>query len=353
MPDGTYIPFYQVMGNHDRRNTTDWYEGRKNYCSYFGPANYSVNIGNAHIIVFDDAKSGSPYTIPDADYNWIVEDLSMVQDKSSKLVLFFCHVPFRDGQTLDGSASLTTHRQDILNLLKQFHQAHIFTGHTHRVQEWISQTDFTAGGYPVYEHVHAMCGGHYWERRISPDGSPYAYHVYSVEGNEIVDFQFKGADFPIDFQMRVYDGNQEIINPQGKKFYWYRTDNLVDAANNYYAIGNPDLKGAFVVTIWKSDTQNWKFEFWQNGTYVADLKRPSSNICDVFTASWFWGGNYGNYDCIRKDTQHYFYYKPASGAPSAEKNWTIKAIHTVPSEKGIVHTYECSTLTKTYDGFAW
>lgn len=353
MADGTYIPFYQTMGNHDRRNVSDFFEGRKNYCSYFGPVNYSINIGKAHIIVFDDAKSGSPYTINDDSYNWVVEDLAQVKDKSDKLVLFFCHVPFRSGKTLDGSASVTTHRDDILNMLKQFRQAHMFTGHTHRVQEWINDDFKTESGYPIYEHVHAMTGGHYWMRRISPDGSPFAYSIYTVEGNEIVDFQFKGADFTTDYQMRVYDGNQEIVNPQSNKFYWYRTDNLVDAANGYYAIGDPVLKGAFVITIWKSDTENWKFEFWQNGSYVADLQRVPSNICDVFTASWFWGGNYGNYDCIRKDTQHYFYYKPASLDPSSEKNWTIKAIHTVPSSKGVKHTYECSTITKTYDGFAW
>lgn len=353
MPDGTHIPFYQTMGNHDRRNTTDWYDGKANFNRRFGPTNYSINIGKAHIIVFDDAHMGSPYTFPEEEYNWLLEDLSYVQDKSDKIVLFFCHVPFRDGKTHDGSASVTSHHDDVLNQLKQFNQAHMFTGHTHRVQEWIDDGFTTSGGYPVYEHIHAMCGGHYWYRRISPDGSPFAYHLYSVDGKEIVDMQFKGIDYTTDYQIRVYDGNQTIVNPQGNNFYWYRTDNLVSAANNYYAIGDPILQGAFVATIWKSDVQNWKFEYWQNGVKVGDLQRVPSNICDVFTASWFWGGNGGNYDCIRKDTQHYFYYKPASGNPSSEKNWVIKAIHTVPSSKNTVHTYECSTITSTYDGFIW
>ena len=348
---GKYLPLYNVIGNHDHRNSDeDTFGRRRNYIKYLGPTNYSVNIGSAHIICVDN-HSGS-HNISEDDYQWIVEDIKQVEDPGSKLVILCGHVPYRDGGSHDGSSSASTHRADIMNQLCKFHQAHIFVGHTHRVQEWINNNFKTAGGYPVYEHIHAMCGGHYWFRKISPDGSPFAYTIYTISGKEIVDFQFKPGAFDTSYQMRVYDGDQQIINPSSKTFYWY-TNTLVDSSSGYYAYGNPCLKNSFVVTAWKSDTANWKMEFWQDGKYVADLKRVPSDICDVFTASWFYAGNGGNKDCVRTDTQHYFYYTPASGKPSEQKNWTIKAIHTVPSSKSVKHTYECSEFTTTYDGFAW
>lgn len=352
-PGGDYIPFYQCIGNHDHRpDGSEIFSARKNFSSYFGPVNYSFDVGRTHIIVIDDAPASTYTTLNPITLNWVKEDLSYVQDKEHKLVMLVAHVPFRGGGTYDSSKSVNGNRKELYDMLSEFHQAHVFTGHTHRSQEWINDEFTTKGGYPIYEHIHAMSGGHYWERRISPDGSPFAYSVYTIKGDEIVDFQLKPVDFSEDVQMRVYNGNQSASCKQGLN-YWYKPDNLVDVSNNYYAVGNPVLKDAFVVTVWKSDTENWDFEFWQDGLKKGNLIRVPSDICDVFTGSFFYSGNGGNYDCIRKDTQHYFYYPAPGGNPASVQNWEIRAIHHVPSSQNISHTYTCSTLTTTYDGFIW
>lgn len=360
MSGGRYLPLFHCMGNHDHMGNcgtteTDFFVNQRiRFIQNLGPADYSLNIGKAHIVVLDNAayNGATAYRLYNDSWKWFLDDLSHVADKSDKLLILVMHCPLRDGKSIDGSPSFADHREDILNAAKAFHQVHILDGHTHRSQEWV-HTVRTAGGYPILEHIHGMAGGTYWRYTNCPDGSPYGYNVYKVSGNEVIDYYMKPCGMSKDTQMRVYNGSQNIAVGTAKGFWYSKTNSFTaSSGTSYNAQGAEYLKDAFVVSVWHGDDVNWSYELWKNGVKVGDL-RKTPDICDVMNAAYTYNDGDGNGDQVCKDSQHFYYIAAPSGNPATETGWTVKAIHRVPSSKNITHTYECSTLTTSFEGFLW
>lgn len=367
--DGSYLPFYQVIGNHDHTQATpsthdEHFQLRKNHIDRFGPVNYSMDIGNAHLIFMDNAPWSDYTEMYVEDKNWALSDLANVSNKSSKIVLLFCHVPFRGGAKYDRSGSMGgANKEALFAELCKFNEAHVFTGHTHRTQNWVNKSLTTVNGNPIIEHIHGMAGGHYWGTKICPDGTPNGSTIYTIRGNVMTEAQLNPMHYNTDYQMRVYNGNTAITHGTGK-FYWYNATNTCNNTSNIKsANGNSNFKDAFVLTVWNSDIQNWKFEFWQNGSKVGNFSRPCATaetnpsltgaVCDVFTAGWFDGSlhNKPNDDTVRKDTQHYFYFKAPGGNPATEENWEVRAVHQI--NEGPKHVYKCTSFTTSTSDFTW
>lgn len=362
MSNGKYLPFLHCMGNHDHmgdcgKTEADFYVNqRKRFVQFCGPADYSLNIGDAHIVVLDNAayNGATAYRLYDDSWKWLQADLSLVENKANKLLIMVFHCPMRGGEKLDDEIAFTDHRVDILNLMKDFHQAHIIDGHTHKTHEWIHSDYKTKDGTAIHEHVLGMAGGTYWHYYNCPDGSPYSYTVFKIDGNEIVDYYLKAIGKPKDFQMRVYDGSAAITAPgSSNKYYWYNATNTMtnSSGKSYNAQGNSALKGCFVANIWCAN-DDWTLELWQNGTKKGTLSR-TPEICDVFNAAWIFEDGDANYDEVSRGAQHYYYIKDASSSPGTATNWYIKATHKIPGAHGATHTYTCSSITSSYSPFLW
>lgn len=361
------IPFFQCIGNHDHTSTTTSdYAATANYVRRFGPTDYSFNRGDVHIVVMDNVvcKSTSSNSSPDGatwsydagysdeQYQWLLEDLSYVKDKESKMIFFCGHIPFRGGSNSGGSnVNNNKHYADILSLLSQFNEAHIMIGHTHYPQNYIHTGYLCKGGKPIYEHIHQAACGAWWASQSSVTGGPNGYNIYEVKGATVENWVNKGTNRDASYQVRVYDGNQTYTGTKGYKYNWYKEANVGGSAN-ITAVGYPALQNCFVAEVWDDDDSFCKVEFWQGGVKKGDFVRvPNGKCANIAICSYYFNELSKNTDTwVSKTASHYWYFKPASGSPSSETNWEVRVTRRIFSG-GKVNVYTCNKLTTDYSEF--
>ena len=233
----TGVPFYRVLGNHDMENggrTKE--ESVHQFESYFGPANYSFNRGNAHYIVLNNVYYlGRPYSymgyIDEQTYSWIEQDLSYVPEGSPVFVAM--HIPARLTEDKKPfSYNQESIRQQTINIDPLFkmlapYNAHIFSGHEHFNKNIIHSPT-------LYEHNTAAISGAFWQGEYCWDGTPIGYGVYEVTGND-VKWYFKSAGHPREHQMRVTPVGSSSEHPDD-----------------------------IIVNVWNWD-KNWIVEWTENG----------------------------------------------------------------------------------------
>ena len=366
--NGSWFSIFQCIGNHDHNSLehNSDYDATGKYVEYFGPTDYSFDRGQAHIIVMDDimctkvSSNSSPnsYTwgynggFTKAQYQWLQDDISHVSDKSKKIGILCMHIPMRAGASSGGSSVNTDkYYKEVLTLLKGFKEAHIMIGHTHYQQNYVHSGYVCVGGQPIYEHVHgAACGG-WWSCDSNVTGAPNGYTVYEIEGNTVKNWVLLGSKTQPDYQMRVYDGNQVYTGSRNYIYQWSNSSNK-GGTGNITAVGNSNLKNAFVVEVFNDDDRYWKLELWQNGAKVGDFKKlPNGSCCNVCLASYFFNELGKNTDTwTNKTASHYWYFVPASKDPASEKNWEVRATQTIPYS-GQTNLYACGTLTTDYSQF--
>lgn len=366
--NGSWFPIFQCIGNHDHNSLeqNSDFDATGKFVEYFGPTDYSFDRGQVHIIAMDDiqctkvSSNSSPnrytwsYTggFTKIQYQWLQNDLAQVKDKNQKAVVLCMHIPMRSGASSGGSSFNTgAFYKEVLTLLKGFKEAHIMIGHTHYTQNYVHTAYTCAGGTPIYEHIHgAACGG-WWSCNSNVTGAPNGYSIYEVEGSTFKNWILKGAKTDPDYQMRVYDGDQIYSGSKGYEYMWYRSSN-VGGSSNITALGNANLKNAFVAEVFNDDDRYWKLEMWQNGAKIGDFKRLSNgSCCNICIASYFFNELGKNTDTwVNKTASHYWYFVPASAKPSSEKNWEVRAIQTIPTS-GQVNNYFCTSLTTDYSQF--
>lgn len=252
------IPFFQTIGNHDHLETADNEDKSiENYQAHFGPTDYSFNRGNVHIVTMDNViySGAQVYSggFTDNQWKWLQEDLSHVS--KDKMIILNCHIPFRNG----GSSNHETYRQETIDLLAEFAEAHIMIGHTHYQQNYLHKK----GDKTVYEHVHGAACGAWWNSTVCVDGSPNGYGIYEISGNSMKKWLYKATMYDETYQIRAYDAAQLF----GSGNYTYQ----FGAAANLNLTG----EGWIVANIWNSDP-NWKVELYQDGLKVADMTRKST-----------------------------------------------------------------------------
>lgn len=278
------MPVFQVMGNHDNCFMTAAHpvEGedlrkinlniQRMFEETFGPINYSFNRGNAHIIGMrniqwqsgDDCATANTKTAFTKDqYNWLVQDLACVENKEDKLVILCVHIPLYNNGTIgDGS-----YRQEILNMLDEFGEAHILSGHLH-YQHNYDHTLVSKSSHKIYEHAQAAVDGASWTSNINGDGVPNGYGVYHISGNTIKDWYYKGYAEGMnsrDYQIRLYRGNTITgaaisgTNSNGTK--------------GYYQFGYGD--DILLANVFNSDTA-WTVEVYEDGKYSGKMTSLAS-----------------------------------------------------------------------------
>ena len=197
------IIFSPVIGNHDHNqqyttlsNLPDANHGyaEERYESFFGPYNYSFNVGNIHIITLKDIDyiKDRKYTerFGSEQLDWLKNDLKYVKPGST--VFINVHAPVFNQSQKGGNARDAEEFKQIVSA----YNVHIFAGHTHYFEN-------NAVSANLYEHnIGAACGA-WWAGHVNRCGAPNGYLVVNVNGNDIK-WHYKATGKPADYQFRVY-----------------------------------------------------------------------------------------------------------------------------------------------------
>ena len=198
------VPVFSTIGNHDfdlryndLNNTPNPLENyaEETYQSYFGPVDYSFNVGDIHIVTMKDIdySKGKNYIerFTPEQFNWLRKDLSYVP--AGRTIFLNLHAP-TSNKTSKGSGN-TKNTAELLDILKDYN-VHIFAGHTH----FYENAEPTA---KVYEHnIGAACGA-WWAGNVNRCGAPNGYLVVNVKGDE-VKWRYKSTGKADDYQFRIY-----------------------------------------------------------------------------------------------------------------------------------------------------
>ena len=194
---------FSLPGNHDHdpAELTDSL-ALQSYERYFGPANYSVNIGKIHYlfldnILFDHAPTaGEEYTIglTDEICRWIEADLRYVPAGSTLVVSSHCPILYHTKNT-----AARNHRnfQRFLDAISPY-KVHAFGGHKHYHD--IYRYD---DGRKVMHCIARTPGDLFINGDVNCDGTPRGYAVVEVDG-ERLSWYYKPAGGKRDMQMRLY-----------------------------------------------------------------------------------------------------------------------------------------------------
>ena len=265
----TGVPIFAVYGNHDccdfneslpvfadERSGSYNLKIQRAFEDTFGPANYSFNRGNVHVVTLrntqynDNIHPDGQYSMyfTDEQYAWLQQDLALV-DKS-RTVVFCVHIPiFNKGGT---------HVQDVLNLLDEFSEAHVLSGHLHFRQCYDHVKANT--GHKVYEQSWSSCGavanGH--GININCDGAPTGYGVITFKSGKMAKSFHKGYAYGMnseDYQIRLHRGNDitGAAIPEG--------DANTYGTKGYYQF--PYDGNTIIANVFSSDQYTWTVEVWK------------------------------------------------------------------------------------------
>jgi len=232
------IPVFSVIGNHDHNekihNDT---ESDRDFRNAVGPAYYSVNIGDCHLVALDDilysgVKSRNDYkgALTREQLDWLKKDLEYVAHDKTVIVGVHCPTARRS------SPGHIQNNDELYKLLSPFARVEILSGHTHyhlttTIAPNITETTFAA----------AM--GAFWYP-LNGDGSPRGVGVLEFHGPELKDKYYVGAGMPRSYQMKLYKPADAVLwNP----------------ANNP---GDPYDKILINIFCWHTD---WKIEVSEDG----------------------------------------------------------------------------------------
>ena len=196
--------FFQCIGNHDfDKQYQDLHNmamgtpvyGEMVYGSYFGPTDYSFNIGKAHIVTMKDINyvGGKNYveSLTGQQLEWLKKDLSYVPKGS--LVILNLHAPVWNKVSPGGNVR----NADALKEVLKDYKVHVFSGHTHFFQN----NEVTP---TLYEHnIGAACGG-WWAGWVNQCGAPNGYMVVDVDGDN-VKWHYKATRRDFAYQFRIYN----------------------------------------------------------------------------------------------------------------------------------------------------
>lgn len=173
-------PIRMAPGNHDMDyDTPDGDHQFDTFRNEVGPAYFSYDIGQAHIVVLDsivyplDGDSSYQERIDEKQLAWLEQDLAQVPE--DKLVVVATHAPIVDhrGVIVDNAPEL----YDLLD----GRSAVTIGGHTHML-EYLrpgdQRAEWAAAGVEELEHPQLIAGavsGNWYSGALDEQGLPYAY----------------------------------------------------------------------------------------------------------------------------------------------------------------------------------
>ena len=197
------MTFFQCIGNHDfdkrhadLHNSEPGVEeyAEKMFGKYFGPVNYSFNIGRCHIVTMKniDYRGGCKYEeqFTDAELQWLERDLSYVPKEI--VVILNMHAPaWNKMETIDNILNA-----DRLAKILAPYETHVFAGHTH----FFENVEVTPR---LYQHNIAAACGAWWTSTLNRDGAPNGYMVVNVDSTDLK-WSYRAVGHKQNIQMRVY-----------------------------------------------------------------------------------------------------------------------------------------------------
>lgn len=208
---------YHVIGNHDyNTNAANMKAGKADFEKYFGPTDYSMNIGKFHIIVVNDIQSKlnsdgklKDYTLGlnEDQLTWLEGDLKYVPTTTPIIVcahspLFARQVSTNKNVTYTESGA--TGASTYLSLLSKYDKVYMFGGHMHHNFTFIyAKENSSQTAKKGIESIQlARCAGALWiNEYINTDGTPRGFLMADIDGTSI-SWQFK----PLPLQSSAFVG---------------------------------------------------------------------------------------------------------------------------------------------------
>lgn len=281
------LTMFQTIGNHDfdkkyqdlhnMRIGSPFY-GEHFYHRYFGPTDYSFNIGKVHVITMKNINyvGGKRYleSVTDAQLAWLEKDLSYVPKGTT--VFLNMHAA---GWNKHGDAGNFKGAKEVARLLEDY-EVHFFCGHTHFFQNIVVNPRF-------YQHnIGAACGS-WWAGDLSVCGAPNGYLVVDVEGDD-VKWHFKPTKGSFDQQFFTYLPGQ------------FRTQ-----------------VGMVVANVWDFDPA-CKVQYYEDGVLKGDMEQ----FADIDDHYIYQQNRLGKKVSADRVTGHLFRFKPSKGTKSVTIEFT-------------------------------
>ena len=188
------IPFFNVIGNHDHfpQGESDD-ESAEMFETYFGPRNYSFDLGQTHCVVLDDCiyikdfrRYPFKYGLEDEFVEWLKGDLALVAKDTP--VMIFTHVNCFTKEGVQNwiydDLPCAYNLDAFLAALQGFDKLYVWDGHTHTY----SFVGEVGGDNPskIEEFVIGRATGQdRTNEYMMGDGTPRGYVVMEVSGKDI------------------------------------------------------------------------------------------------------------------------------------------------------------------------
>jgi glycerophosphoryl diester phosphodiesterase len=238
----TGMTMFQTIGNHDfdkryaalsRMPKGSPVYGEMQYGKWFGPVNYSFNIGQVHVITVKniDYLGNKKYeeNLTPTELEWIRQDLSYVPKGST----VFLNMHAAGWNIVSGNGNVRS-AEALAEILRDY-RVHVFCGHTHYMQNVEPQPG-------LFQHnIGAACGA-WWSSWVNRCGAPNGYLIVDVDGDN-VKWHYKPTGKGVDHQFKVYMPGELLSQ-----------------------------KDCLVANIWDFDSQS-KVQWYQDGKLMGDMER--------------------------------------------------------------------------------
>lgn len=274
------LTIFHTIGNHDHdMNKPGDFDNVVQYMTEVAPDFYSFNIGKVHYIILDDILSTSTgggredrkykELVTDEQLAWIAKDLEFV-DRSYSVVIAM--------HATTGNLDTADNRNKLVALVKDFANAHFFTGHTHK----FSHTTLADN---CFDHNTGAVCADWWNSasksggkvNIGQDGGAAGYSIYTINGNEF-QWQYKPTGIDVEYQFRTYDRNcvnlsSSVVMPDAK-------DGNKSLFDNYASgwVGESNSNEVFI-NVWNYGP-GWSIDIKENGKSLEVTKADSKKYKD-------------------------------------------------------------------------
>lgn len=273
------VPFYPVMGNHDRN--------LKLYNKLFKkPLYYSFRYENALFIILNPYVEKEP-KIDDGQFKWLVEKLR--EGKDCDFIFVFIHEPLypvaeHRGSSLDRHP---TNRDKLAEILSQYKsKVIIFCGHEHlfnkRMVKGLTQIITGGAGAPL---------------RVSPQKGGFYHYLYvSVEGKKLNIAVIKPGSIaaPESFRQLHSFSHRELIKLLSKNLPCYKVNKqiLIDGNLKDWNGIKPILLSKDYIAL--TDLSALIYLAWDERTFYFAAKVRDNILKNLNTGFDIWKG-----DCIQ------------------------------------------------------